>query len=273
MLDFTRDSTYNRLRVIDKDGIRTLRFARNQQSSMHLDDPYRTDIEYVGYLHLAVAVAPHATRALVIGLGGGTLVKQLWRDHASLSIDAVELDPEVVSIAREYFALPDDERIRVHVGDGREFVMASAELYDIIVIDAFDDDEIPRPLTTETFLLACLARLAPGGVVVYNLIGAVAGSRSKPLRSLRRTIANIWSHVWLFTVNAGITADGTDGVENYVLIATDAALSDDELLSRIASRVDGTVSVPGFDGFGIDLFLGSIRSGDAPILTDPPTHR
>jgi spermidine synthase len=273
VVDFTLESLHNRLRVFDADGVRTLRFTRHQQTSMYLDDPFRTDIEYVGYLHLTVAVVPHTKRALVVGLGGGTLVKQLWRDHPRLTIDAVELDGQVVSVAREYFALPDDPRIRVIVGEGRTFIETSDAEYDIIVIDAFDDGAIPRPLTTEQFLRSCLARLAPDGVIAYNTIGAVAGSRSKAFRSLRRTIANIWRHVWVFTVDTGSVVEGGDGVENYIVLASDAALTDEELRARIRSRVDGTVSVPGFDGFGENLYLGPIRSGDAPILTDAPQRR
>lgn len=272
-VDFTLESLHNRLRVVDAGGVRTLRFARHQQTSMYLDDPFRTDIEYVGYLHLTIAVVPHATNTLVIGLGGGTLVKQLWRDHPQMTIDAVELDEQVASIAREYFALPDDPRIRVTVADGRSFIEASDAEYDIIVIDAFDDGAIPYPLTTEQFLRSCLARLAPGGVIAYNTIGAVAGSQSKALRSLRRTIANIWRHVWVFGVDTGSTADGGDGVENYIVLASDTALTDEELHARIRGRVDGTVSVPGFDGFGDNLYLGPIRSGDAPILTDAHQRR
>ena len=90
------ESPYRRLRVSDDNGVRMLKFDRNQQSSMHLDDPFATDIEYVSYLHVTVAVKPDPARALVIGLGGGSIVKQLWRDHPDLHIDAVELDPEVL---------------------------------------------------------------------------------------------------------------------------------------------------------------------------------
>jgi len=267
MAEYSHTTRYHRLHVADNNGVRTLRFERNQQSSMRLDDPFATDIEYVGYLHLTLAVTPTPTRALVIGLGGGMLVKQLWRDHPGLTIDAVELDDEVVAIAREFFELPEDPRISVHIGDGRAFVERPGPAYDIIVLDAYNDDHIPRPLTTEQFMREVQGRMNPGGVVAYNIIGAVSGTHSKPLRSLHRTAGNVWKNVRLFCVDA--SDPGGPRPDNVVLLATDAELSDDALLTRIASRADGTVSVPRFERFGEHLYRGPIRLGDVPILTDP----
>ncbi len=271
MAEYAHTSPHHRLHVSDRDGVRTLRFERHQQSSMRLDDPYATDIEYVAYLHLTLAVVPEPARALLIGLGGGTFVKQLWRDHPGLHIDAVEIDAEVAEIAREFFELPDDPRIAVHVGEGRSFLEASRDVYDIIVIDAYDDDHIPRPLTTEEFMRCLVAHLAPDGAVAYNIIGTISGDCSKPLRSLHRTASNVWRNVWLFRVDASVP--GEQRPENVIMLASDADLSDEALIERIAGRVDGTVSVPTFERFGEHLYRGKLRSGDVPILTDPGKPR
>lgn len=272
MADYTHTSAFHTMHVFDTGGMRILRFERNRQSSMCLADPYETDIEYVGYMHLTLAVAPHAARALMIGLGGGSIIKRMWRDYPWLSIDTVELDPEVVDVARTFFALPEDnERLRVIVGDGRTHIERTAETYDIVMIDAFDDDCIPRPLTTEEFLRAVRGRLSPEGVVAYNVIGALSGPTSRPLRALYRTIANVWRRVWLFTVSS-LEPDGISPA-NIVILASDAPLTDEDLLARIAGRVDGRVSVPGFELFGRDLYRGGIRLGDVPIITDPQGKR
>ncbi len=67
--------------VIEEDGVRRLLFSRKQQSSMRLDDPFETDLPYLTHLHLPMAVKPDASRALLIGLGGGMLAKRMWRDY------------------------------------------------------------------------------------------------------------------------------------------------------------------------------------------------
>lgn len=267
MPDF--DTLFHSVRIADVGGVRIMKFERNHQSSMHIDDPFETDIEYVGYLHIAVAVAPHATRALVVGLGGGSLVKRMWRDYPHMSIDAVELDPQVIDFAREYFALPDDPRITVYHDEGRRFIESCSATYDIIILDAFDDDHVPSKLLTEQFLRACQRILSPDGVLAYNVIGATCGAHSRPFRSLHRTLSNIWRHVWTFPLRAN---EGLpDATRNIIVLASDAELSDDQLLERIGSRVDGMVTVPAFERCAEDLHRSGIRSGDVPILSDP--HR
>lgn len=267
MAEYVHTSPHHRICVADNNGVRTMRFERNRQSSMRLDDAFATDIEYVAYLHLTLAVVPRPSRALVIGLGGGMFVKQLWRDHPQLHIDAVEVDAEVASIAREFFDLPDDPRIAVHIGEGRAFVEANRDTYDIIVVDAYDDDHIPRLLITEEFMRCLYAHLTPEGVVAYNVIGMISGNQSKPLRSLHRTASNVWRSIWLFRVDAVVP--GEERPENVILLASDAELSDDVLLERITGRAGGTVSVSGFERFGEQLYVGELRTGDVPILADP----
>jgi spermidine synthase len=271
---YEHTSPFHRLQVTDNNGVRLLKFERNQQSSMRLDDPFESDIEYIDYFHLALAVHPSATRTLVIGLGGGSVVKRMWRDYPQMHLDAVEIDPDVAEVAHELFEVPHDERIRVLVGDGREVLRASDEVYDLIVVDAFDDDRIPPHLLTEEFLRELRDHLSEGGVVAYNVIGSIHGDHSKPFRSFHRTLSNVWRNVWMFPV--GLSANGPIMLAfggNIVLLASDSEVSVEELLLRIEQRVDGRVTVKGFPGFGEDLYKGQIRSGDVPLLTDPQKRR
>jgi spermidine synthase len=58
----------------------------------------------------------------------------------------------------------------VHAGDGRAFIeRAPPHTYDLIVLDAFSDDEVPYSLTTREFLTAVHAALSPEGIVVSNV--------------------------------------------------------------------------------------------------------
>ncbi len=260
---------FHTVTVADIGSRRYLRFEHNRQSSMYLDDVYATDFEYPSYFHLALAVAPAARHTLAIGLGGGTVVKRMWRDYPEMRIDAVEIDAAVVDLARRYFALPDDPRVRIVVDDGRRFLETTDTVYDIVIVDAFDDDRVPLPLTTEQFLRAARGRLTDSGVLVYNVIGALSGDRSKPFRSLYRTLSNTWRHVWVFRVDEGVDAEGS----NLIVLASDADVSTEQLLARIADRVGGRVTVPAFNLFGEDLVRTGIRTGDVPILVDPPGRR
>jgi spermidine synthase len=246
---YSATSVFHTITVTDVGFRRVLAFGRHPQSSMYLDDPYETDFEYPSYFHLALAITPDATRALAIGLGGGTVVKRMWRDYPEMRVDAVELDAEVVDVAKRFFVLPDDPRVRVIVDEGSHFIETAVDTYDIVVVDAFEDDRIPAQLTTDSFLRAVRDRMSEGGVIVYNLIGSLTGERSEPFRSLYRALSSAWRQVWVFSVDEGVEAEGG----NLVLLASDATLSAEDLRARITDRVGGRVSVPAFHLFGEDL--------------------
>ena len=138
-----------------------------------------------------------------------------------LRLQAVELDPVVVDVAYKYFGLPRDPRLQVDVGDGRQFLAGDEKRWDVIVIDAFFADAIPAHLVTQEFLALVRSRLAPGGVVVTNAIGAI-GAR---LEALPLDLQDLPDRV---PVRARAPGDpprrqGDEQFRNLILIATEKA--------------------------------------------------
>ena len=80
--------------------------------------------------------------------------------------------------------------------------------------------------------------------------------------------ANVWANVWVFPI--GLADDVRDNTRNIIVLASDTPLSEDGLLERIATRVDGLVTVPGFTQCGADLYRGAIRGGDVPLIVEHP---
>jgi len=264
---YRKDTQYHRLLVTEDGDERVLRFDRSRQSAMYLDDPYETSFRYPNYLHLVMAAKPDAKRVLVVGLGGGSLVKRMWRDYPQVTIDAVEIDPIVVDVAQKYFGLPSDPRVNVIVEDGRRFLAATDKTYDVIVMDAYYADALPSHLTTTEFFESAKEHLAPGGVLAYNVIASVDGDRSRLFRSMYRTAGGVWKTLWAFPIGYG-----KDGVRqqnrNIIVLATDGRLSAEELLSRVRNRVGGRVTVPDFQLYGADLLREKVETSDVPTLTD-----
>jgi spermidine synthase len=265
---FRRDTQYHRILVTEANGERTLRFDRSRQTSVDVSDPVVSRIRYPDYLHLAFAVKPDAKRVLVLGLGGGALPARMLRDYPDVTVDAVEIDPVVVDVAERFFALPDDERLRVYTEDARRYVQRTGERYDVVVVDCYHSDALPFHLTTQEFFEEISDLLEPDGVCAYNIISAVEGEQSDLFRSLYRTAGTVWDHLWVFPVKREHGTDSLKANQNIVLLATDADISRAALLSRIESRVDGTVEVDGFETFGTRLYDGLIELADVPVLTD-----
>jgi spermidine synthase len=264
----TKDSQYHRIAVVEDDDSRYLRFDSSFQSGMFKDDPFRTRFEYADYLQLPLAYRPSTRRILYVGLGGGSAPKRVWRDFPATRIEVVELDPEVVDVAYEFFEVPRDPRLRVEVEDGRRFLAANEGPWDAIVIDAFYSDSIPFHLATREFLELARARLAPGGVVSTNIIGAVRGRDSRLFRSMLRTYRAVFPTVAIHPVLGAGERDLT-GIRNVILVAGDAAAPSKEfLLERWAEVRKRSPGAPDLTPAIMNRVDGPVQTEDVPVLTD-----
>ena len=265
-----RETRYHRLLVTEDENSRYLRFDSSVQSGMWLDNSFRTRFAYTDYLHLGLAYNPAATRVLVIGLGGAAVQKRLWRDFRDLQVTTVELDPEVVAVAKRWFALPDDPRVLVEVGDGRRFLERNDERWDVIMVDAFYADGVPFQLTTLEFVQLLRTRLRPGGVIATNVLGALGGSSSRLTRALVKTYGAVFPTVELHPVYDGPDDRRTDSIRNIVLIGTERVAPRPARLLETWRGVRATRAPrsPDLEAAVRDRWDGPLPLGDVPLLTD-----
>lgn len=158
------------LTVSEERGVRTLHVGGEAiQSSMRLSDPFSLELEYTRCMMSVLLFHPRPRRVLKIGLGGGSLVKFLWKRLPGVRLRVVELDERVVRVAREQFHLPpDDARLAVEVGDGAEAL--APECCDLLVLDAFADEHPPAALVSQAFFDAAWLALEEPGALVLNFM-------------------------------------------------------------------------------------------------------
>ena len=98
-------------------------------------------------------------------------------------VDVVELDPAVVDVAEKYFTLTETPMLQIHTNDARQYMRLSTNTYDLILMDAYATgkygSEIPAQLTTKEFFTIANKRLGTNGILAYNIIGQITGSREK----------------------------------------------------------------------------------------------
>lgn len=258
-----RDTRYHRMFVLDGSGTRYLRFDNTFQSGMELADPYATVFDYADYMQLGLAYAPSTRTVLFVGLGGGSVPKRMWRDFPQLQMHAAEIDPEVVRVARQWFKLPDDPRLRVTTEDGRRFLQSHRERWDMIQVDAYFSDSIPFHLSTTQFFELMRERLMPGGVIVSNVIGSVTGPGSKLLRSMVKTYRSVFTNVALHPVG------GTGEETNVIVVATDGALPPEDALRENWRRLRAaSPKAVDLDDAIAARWDRLIPFDDVPLLTD-----
>ncbi len=273
---FETQSLYHHIYVVDQGDVRILRFDNAPQSGMYLSRPYDSAYRYPDYLHLALAINPDIKDVLVIGLGAGLAPKRFQRDYPDMSVDVVEIDPEVVKVAREYFGFPGDDKVKVYVKDGRVFLKETTKKYDLIMVDAYYADAIPFHLTTVEFYEVAKRRLKPGGVLASNMIGALEGSRSKLFRSMYMTMTRVFPAAYVFALdNKAGTETQYRNIEVFAQVPPLSGgdipaprLSRQDLLARAADLAKDRVRMPGLLQMAGDLYDRPISKEGAVLLTD-----
>ncbi len=159
------DTAYAEIRVLDVDDLRYMLLDGGVHTVVYRYS-WRTYHPYVPVVSLARKYFEAPGNMLVVGLGGGSVVKEYAAE--GWSIDAVEIDPDVTRAAYEHFGLQPEE-CRVFHMDGRRYLAETQTRYDLIVMDAYGSSAIPFHLvTSEVFALAA-SRLSDDGVLVMNV--------------------------------------------------------------------------------------------------------
>jgi len=233
-------SQYAPVVVFEQYGERCMNFVEiegeGRQTCFELDDPDRMVFEYTRLMTAALFAKPDPASILVIGLGGGTLPTALHKLLPAATIDTVELDPAVVKVAQRYFGYQIGPRQRVYVEDGRAFIERAVQegrRYDIVMLDAFDEDYIPPHLMTVEFLERVRELLSADGLVVANLF-----MQSSTYASESATYATVFGD--FYQLRAGLEG-------NRVIIAAAGALPAPVVLERNATLLEERLRPFGID--------------------------
>ena len=141
------------------------------QSAMHLDAPDALALAYTRAMMACLLFNPQPRNVLIIGLGGGSLAKFLYRRLPQTRIVAIEIDVRVVNAAHRLFHMPiGKRRLRVLVGDGAKHVEGNPASADLILLDAFVNHRQAPSIRTESFYRAAAHALRPDGILVINFM-------------------------------------------------------------------------------------------------------
>ncbi|MDO4888322.1 MAG: fused MFS/spermidine synthase [Actinomycetaceae bacterium] len=205
-----------------------------ESSAIDMDDPSHLEFEYMQHIRLLAesnllsrgllgargSTPPTGRtspiRALHLGAAGCTIARA-FSALAPMHQLAVEIDPELARLAREWFDLPRSPVLRIRVGDARQVLDTTQATWDVIVRDAFMDREVPEHLRTLEAAARAHSVLEPGGIYLLNAV-ATAG-----LRRIDEDIAALmasFAHVVAIT-DPAIFSGKRFG--NIVLAASDAA--------------------------------------------------
>ena len=261
---YQKDTPYNTLTIVDyaERGVRTIYLNNMPHSAIYLNGSNRAVFTYTDYFNLAFVFDPGVDSVLFIGGGGFSGPKQFLEYYPDVNVDVVEIDPQVVKAARDYFYLTDDPRLRVIVDDGRAF-LGEAGKYDLVVLDAYSKTYVPFHLMTLEFFEALNEHLEQDGILVSNLISSLIGDTSDLLRAEYKTINQVFPQVYLFYTRTSLMSR----VQNIILIATKTSdrRSSEDLTAMAMEAPERSETLVRYSK---TLFESEIRTEDLPVLTD-----
>lgn len=194
---YDNEQPNRRIQVFDRGDFRELRFGNHiVQSARCHSAPERLALEYTRAMVSGMIFRPDAEAILHIGLGAGSMPLFIHRHFPGAWQRVVELDPEVIQVARRFFDLPHSPRLRLTIGDGAEFLLTTPERYDLIFMDAFHAEGAASHVYSPTVLALARERLRPGGWLLAN----VWGSDRADLRRVVQCVAALFTELWSLSV-------------------------------------------------------------------------
>lgn len=166
------------IEVVDSGDSRSLHFGTYpRQSSMRISDPSFLELTYTQAMMASLLLNPAPRRVLVVGLGGGSLVKFLLHHFPACQIDVVEYRRDVIDVAQRYFGVPvNDARLNIMQADGylhvSQLFYETDLSYDLLLVDAYDHNGMAASVGVQAFFDACAGIMTADGVMSINLWGS-----------------------------------------------------------------------------------------------------
>lgn len=166
--------------ISEHGNIRSLHLgSETVQSSMNVDYPAELVLSYSRAMMAWLLFAENVRHITQIGLGGGSFVRWIDAHLPEVAQTAVEINPQVISVARGLFELPfEGEKFEIIEADGAEYIKTLRGGTDILLVDGFDGVQIIDALVAEPFFADCRTALSDNGIFVTNWW---SGDRRYPL--------------------------------------------------------------------------------------------
>lgn len=229
-LTYEGESIYNYLQVYEDDEEVVL----STNVLFGVQSVYKKDKGLTGMYYDYAMAAPYMAgindkdelSILILGNGSGTYATQCERYFGDVKIAGVEIDQKITDLAIEYFELPEDVDVTTY--DGRAYLNAIDDTYDVIMVDAYQDITIPFQMSSVEFFELVRDHLKDDGVMVVNM--NMRGSEEGNINQyLADTISHAFSEVY--------TAD-VKGSTNRELFASNNAAMLDVYTSNVAAEED-----------------------------------
>lgn len=199
MLIADQQDQYGSIQILERGEYRFLEFGNHiEQSCVFMPDPSWLEYDYTRAMLMGAMAHPQPTSALFLGLGAGTLTTACLNFLPLQQAKAIELRADVVSLAKQYLALPNNPKLSIEIGDALE-LLTKQTAQDLIFLDLYTDIGPSAGHSAWNFLGHCLDQLKPDGWLIINQWAEQNGSpKDEGLLKVR-----FQKHYWQCSVESG----------------------------------------------------------------------
>jgi spermidine synthase len=197
-----KQTAFQKAEIVELSGFGRALVLDGEIQSVEMDEY----IYHEALVHPALCLHPSPRKVLVIGGGEGATVREILKHKSVEKVVMVDLDEEVIEMAIRHLeswhrGAFDDPRLQLIVSDGYEFVNATDQVFDVIIIDIVSsfDDGPAEALYTPEFYATVKRKLRPRGVLVIQAMECHAQIHEDHKR-VRRNLAGLFAHMESYVV-------------------------------------------------------------------------
>lgn len=270
---FEKTSYFNNISVVENYTGRYLKFDNSYQAGILNCESGKINLPYLNYFLLSPLLNSNIEKVLILGMGSGKIANDLLDKYPDIqTIDIVEIDPDVIDVAYDYFEFEKNEKINLYIQDAKIYIQNTDYLYDLIIIDIFSKEGMPYRFMTQEFMQEVNELLSQKGTLALNTFSStnIDAKDNIIFKSFVKTIKTVFCDIAIFPTKQGnielynkvlgLNTEPCD-LTNVVVFASKTYLEKRELYSRINNFKP-------LEKYSLDLYKNEMNLDNIKILKD-----
>ena len=167
---FKKVSNFHNIKVIENEIGRFLHYDDTYQAGYINTKYYKGNLPYINYFLLPYFYKKNIKKVLLIGLGTGEIVDDLFKLFPAIErFDIVDIEENIFQIANEYFNFEPNDKTQFYLQDGFVFLKTTKTKYDLIIVDVANTEGIEERFLENEYFSLIKSHLKKSGLFISNL--------------------------------------------------------------------------------------------------------
>ena len=177
---FEKESTFHNIKIVENEIGRFLHYNDTYQAGWINTKNYRGNLPYINYFLLPYFYKTSVEKVLLIGLGTGQIVEDLFKLYPNIKrFDIVDIEENILEIATKFFNFKTNEKINFYLQDALVYLRNCKSKYDLIIVDVANNEGIDERFLSEDYLNSVKNHLKKNGIFISNLCSSADLEHSK----------------------------------------------------------------------------------------------